>query len=65
MSTTTTTLLAAFETLPDQEKQWFVNEVCRRMPPCDSGPLDDAVAAQAGDEQAMRLAQEEHEASAR
>lgn len=65
MSTATTTLLAAFESLPDQEKQQFVNEVFRRMPPYDSGPLDDAVAAQAGDEQAARLAQEEHEASER
>ena len=61
MSSTTAALLAAFESLPEQEKRRFVNEVCRRVAPHDSGPLDDAVATQAGDELAALLAQEEHE----
>ena len=43
MSTTTSALLAAFEVLPEQEKQQFANEVFRRVPPYDSGPLDDAI----------------------
>ncbi len=65
MSTATTTLLAAFEVLPDSEKQQFVNAVCRRLPPVDSGPLDDDLVARAGDDLAALLAQEEHEAHAR
>ena len=65
MSTPTTTLLAAFEVLPDSEKQQFVNAVCRRLPPIDSGPLDDALVAQAGDDLTALLAQEEHETGAR
>jgi hypothetical protein len=65
MSTATTALLAAFETLPEQEKQWFVNEVCRRTPPYDSGPLDDEIAARAGDELATLLAREEHDTQTR
>ncbi len=55
MSTATTTLLAAFEGLPDSEKQQFVNAVCRRLPPVDSGPLDDELVAQAGDDLAALL----------
>jgi hypothetical protein len=65
MSTATTALLAAFEVLPEADKQQFVNEVCRRAPPFDSGTLDDQVAAQAGDDLAALLAQEEHDAPAR
>jgi hypothetical protein len=65
MSTATTTLLAAFEVLPDSEKQQFVNAVCRRLPPVDSGPLDDELVAQAGDDLAALMALEEHETSAR
>ena len=62
MSAETAQLLAAFETLPAEEKQVFVKEVLRRLPPYDSGPLDDATVALAGDEMAARLEQEEHEA---
>jgi hypothetical protein len=65
MSTATTALLAAFDGLPDTEKQQFVNAVCRRVPPCDSGPLDDDLVALAGDDLAAMLAQEEHDTNAR
>jgi len=58
MSTVTTALLAAFETLPESEKQRFVIEICRRAPPYDSGPLDDDFVAQAGDDLAA-LSREE------
>ncbi len=65
MSTATTALLAAFETLPAEEEQRFVTEVCRRAPPYDSGPLEDEIAARAGDELATLLAREEHDAQTR
>ena len=58
MSTATTALLAAFEVLPDSEKQQFVNAVYRRLPPVDYGPLDDELVAQAGDDLAAILALE-------
>ena len=45
MSAETAQLLAAFETLPATEKQVFVRELFRRLPPYDSGPLDDATVA--------------------
>lgn len=61
-STATTALLAAFETLPEGEKQRFVIEICRRAPLPDSGSLDDELAAQAGDDLAALLDREEHEA---
>jgi hypothetical protein len=61
MSAETAQLLAAFETLPAQEQQVFVKELFRRLPPYDSGPLDDATAALAGDQLAALLDQEEHE----
>jgi len=65
MSTVTEALLAAFETLPEQEKQQFVNEVCRRVPSYDSGPLEDGVVAKAGDDLADLLAREEYDSQAR
>jgi len=61
MSVEAADLLAAFETLPTSEKQVFVKELLRRLPPYDSGPLDDGVAAQAGDELAALLGEEERE----
>jgi hypothetical protein len=61
MSTATTALLAAFETLPEAEKQQFVIEVCRRARPHDSGPLDDELVAEAGDDLAALHDREEHE----
>ena len=62
MSTATSALLAAFETLPEADKQQFVMEICRRVPPFDSGPLDDDVASQAGDDLAAMMKREEYEA---
>ena len=60
MSTAATALLTAFEVLPENEKQQLVNELFRRVPPYDSGPLDDRVVARAGDELAAMLGEEEH-----
>jgi hypothetical protein len=65
MSTATKVLLAAFETLPEKEKQQFLDEVCRRVGPSDAGPLDDELVAKAGDDLADLLAQEEHDSQAR
>ena len=62
MSAETAQLLAAFDTLPAAEKQVFVKELLCRLPPYDSGPLENEVAARAGDELAAILEQEEHEA---
>ena len=65
MSAETAQLLAAFEALPVPEKQVFVKELFRRLPPCDSGPLEDEDVARAGDEMATLLEREEHDAQAR
>jgi hypothetical protein len=59
MSTVTARLLSEFETLRAEEKQEFVQEVMRHLPPWDSGPLDDDVAAAAGDQLAAMLEEEE------
>ena len=61
MSTATTALLAAFEVLPELDKQEFVTAVCRRVPPHDSGALDDTLVAHAGDDLAAMLDLEEQE----
>ncbi len=61
MSAQTAQLLAEFENLPADEKQVFVSELFRRHPRYDSGPLDDATVALAGDELAAMLEKEEHE----
>ena len=55
MSTATARLLAEFEALPVEAKQEFVREVIHHLPPWDSGPLDDGVAAAAGDQLAALL----------
>jgi len=65
MSAETVQLLAAFEALPASEKQDFVKELFWRLPPLDSGPLDDEEVARAGDELAAMLDQEEHDARVR
>ena len=65
MSTATAALLAAFDVLPDSDKQQFVNTVCRRVPPYDSGLLDDELVARGGDDLAAMIAQEEHGSPAR
>ncbi len=59
MSNATAKLLSAFEALRVEEKQEFVREVIRHLPPWDSGPLSDDVAAAAGDQLAAMLDEEE------
>jgi hypothetical protein len=58
-------LLAEFEALPPQEKLSFVKEIFRRLPPFDSGSLDDEDVALAGDAMAAMLEKEEDAAGAR
>ena len=65
MSTETARLLVAFDTLPPVEKDMFVRELFRRLPPVDSGPLEDEVLARAGDDLAAKLEREENDAQAR
>jgi hypothetical protein len=65
MSAETARLLVAFDTLPPSEKDLFVRELFRRLPPVDSGPLEDEVVARAGDDVAAMLEREEHDAQAR
>jgi hypothetical protein len=65
MSEKTLVLLEAFDALPPEEKLDFANAVMRRLPPVDSGPLDDEVVAKAGDGLAAMLQQEEDEAKPR
>jgi hypothetical protein len=65
MSTETARLLVAFDTLPPVEKDVFVRELFRRLPPVDSGPLEDEVLARAGDDLAAKLEREENDAQAR
>jgi hypothetical protein len=65
MSTETAQLLVAFDTLPPAEKDVFVRELFRRLPPVDSGLLEDDVLARAGDDLAAMLEREEHDAQAR
>ena len=59
MSTATAKLLSEFEALRVEEKQEFVREVIRHLPPWDSGPLSDEVAAAAGDQLAAMHDEEE------
>ncbi len=65
MSAETAQLLAAYEALPVQEKQMFVRELFQRLPPVDSGPLEDEDVARAGDIIAAMLDQEERDAQTR
>ena len=65
MSAETARLLVAFDTLPPAEKDLFVRELFRRLPPVDSGPLEDDVLARAGDDLAAMLEREENEAQTR
>jgi hypothetical protein len=59
MSTATAQLIAAYEALSDDEKQGFVKDIFRRLPPVGSGAIDDADVAAAGDQLAALLDQEE------
>ena len=65
MSTATIQLLAEFEALPAEEKQVFVKEMFHRLPPIDSGSLDDEEVAHAGDALAAMLEQEENDSQTR
>src|SRR6266446_4724406 len=49
MSTATARLISEFEALRVEEKQEFMREIIPHLPPWDSGPLSDDVAAAAGD----------------
>ena len=59
MSATTAKLLSEFEALGVEEKQEFVREMIHYMPPWDSGPLRNEVAAAAGDQLAAMIEEEE------
>ncbi len=59
MSDATAKLLSEFEALQVEEKQEFVREIIHRLPPWDSGPLSDDLAAAAGDQLAAMLGEEE------
>jgi hypothetical protein len=65
MSAVAEKVIADFESLPAAEKQLVVKEILRRLPPFNSGPLDDEVVALAGDQLAAMLDGEENGASAR
>ena len=60
MSTASAQVIAAYESLPTQEKQLVVKEILRRLPPFDSGPLDDEQVARAGDQLAAAFEEDEH-----
>ena len=61
MSEKTVALLKAFEALPQQDKLDFANALLKRLPPLDSGPLDDELVAKAGDDLAAMLEAEEND----
>ncbi len=65
MSAETARLLVAFDKLPPAEKEVFLRELFRRLPPVDSGPLEDEVLARAGDDLAAILEGEENHAQMR
>jgi hypothetical protein len=60
MKEATVKLLSEFESLAVEEKQEFVQEVIQHLPPWDSGPLSDDVAAAAGDQLAAMIDEDEH-----
>ena len=65
MSAATAKLLSEFEALPPDEKQVFARELFLRLPPIDSGPLDDEIVAAAGDQLAEMMDQEENDLKTR
>ena len=65
MSSVTAQLLVQYETLSLEEKRQFVNALLRRMPPLDSGELEDEEIAAAGDGMAALLGKEENDAATR
>ena len=60
MSIVAEKVIAAFESLPAQEQQAVASEILRRLPPFDSGPLDDGEVALVGDQLAAFLEGEEY-----
>jgi hypothetical protein len=62
MNTATVKLLSEFEALAADEKKEFVQELIDLLPPWDSGPLSDDVAAAAGDHLAAMIDEEERAA---
>jgi hypothetical protein len=65
VSATAAKLLSDFEALSLVEKEEFARELFLRLPPLDSGPLDDDLIASAGDQLAAIIEQDEHDAAAR
>ena len=65
MSSDTAHLIAEFDSLPEREKQIVAQEILRRMPPFDSGPLDDEQVALAGDHLAAMIEREENDSETR
>ena len=65
MSAVAEKLIAAFEALPVEDKQTVAREILRRLPPFDSGPLDDDQVALAGDQIAAMLEREENDSLTR
>ncbi len=59
MHAATVKLLSEFEALAVEEKKEFVQELIQHLPPWDSGPLSDGVAAAAGDQLAAMIGEEE------
>jgi hypothetical protein len=59
MSSTCAKVIEAYESLAADEKQVVFKEILRRLPPMDSGPLDDEQVARAGDQMARTLEEEE------
>jgi hypothetical protein len=59
VSGATIKLLSEFEALKAEEKQEFVRALIQHLPPWDSGPLSDDVAATAGDQLAAMMEEEE------
>jgi hypothetical protein len=55
----TVRLLSEFEALAVEEKKEFVQAVILHLPPWDSGPLSDDVAAAAGDQLAAMIGEGE------
>ena len=65
MSAGTAKLISEFEDLPPTEKEEFARELFLRLPPLDSGPLDDDLVPAAGDQLAAIIQQEENDAMTR
>jgi hypothetical protein len=60
MSAAAAKLISEFERLAPADKMEFVRELLHRLPPWDSGPLDDDLVAAAGDDLAQMIEAEEN-----